>query len=819
MTVRWIVAVLAPRDVAPHPNFRSEHLDPVEAVSLLVDGRVTDYRRATAPIGGDEAGDVSGWSSRDWTLVKAAEACIMDRRAEPILELIGDIVETDPAVACSLLAVTALAYDDRLPEAVAMLEHLALRLLPDDIDLPAISSEHALHAAIVLQQLSAREIEVGHFGKLEQRERTIRALLSHVKPGRMELFPLSKGVNWNSRRSVRLIVEDIRNAAENVAINWAPRKELGGRKWERLVQKDSAVLQLKNERSLSEGLVAFLEDNFDRVLSGSDASTRHHDEDPVSRPIEAALLHVELIGDIGRARGLREELAQIRIVDEVGLAEVRHQAALRLIRHCMDRRTMQRYVTWLRRNGPVGVLADEARHLLGRPIDVLGTRGFALPVFSASAEVLGRATARAALDIALKFTSADYGPSEPGHWEIDESRTEPAWRAVAALVAPANRSTEIAQLVLDHLAVGPSPHPIQSSNYASVVRGVDWTSVSRKTRVAWRQWLASTDWNGDLRLLALSVADRLLMMDDSVYTMLREHVLASPRIDVLVPILNSHLRLRTLPDSDVLDAAVSLCAERMSARREEFSKGTFGFGGIEESTVAAAVVALDPRSRLAASLADFLTDPAAPRSAKADALDLLTAYGSASDWLVAELKEHWPGLVDSGEVFPWGEPLPVFSAALRFAARYGIIDADDVLTPWTRLASSRTAEGRVEAARFGPALAAAGSTPEWAVSLLLQLSRDDVPEVREASGYALAEMVDRTSHSAVIEGRLVELLQDEGAFVALQVLRGLRDVKGRGGDISAQLALKVSETSATHASRAVRVMAKEVEAQLRAMIQ
>lgn len=772
----WIIACVAAHAIAPHPNFSTPRVSPPELVALLAEARFAEFHRHIDRVDAATKGDMS--------LVGAMrDSMMVETQPDGVRKLISlagrQSFGLSRRVAAGLFAAAGLSEMDEVPRAVRMLERLAR----------ATSSEQfALAEAAVRQQLVLRLIEANRSDlATAQAEAVIHLLSNDHNP--VSRFPVSKGYRGGPTTAAREAHQTLRSHASAAL---ASLESFGGRRWVEVVRSRPSHADERASRSVGEAGSALAKRQFEEALSWA----RHRRQfltggDPVQIPVEGALLHAELTGDLANTRSLRELLGRLRLLQALGPTEWAASETIRLLRQSDSREALDDAVQWLRADGPIEPLITAATSILARS-KMLPTQ-CDLSVVAAAADLLEPNQLRSAISLCHRFREEPSNGRLATHRLLRWNAVEMSWRWISRLLPGSGEDDEVAARLRDELVVSGEDLGSVGGALIGAIEAVDWSQTGPETRAGLRDWALSQA-DGDGTGLAREILDKLDGVDRHAETLPRPAGLA------LAARLLTERAAGCEADDAELGSAVAACLADMSRTVDNAERGAFSFGGYNGAEIAVLLAVVFEVESLWQPVVQFLIHEAVSSEDKGRVLDRLARLSNEIDVSkVRSLGEFAERLLAHQGVDAYdGPPFPVQPDALRFLLAFNLIENGRAMKALAALAGSRRTEARVEAARTIAIASARAPYDEWTQVTALQLSHDRDAVVRAEAGSALGSFLG-TPRADVVRPRLAELLAADGVLIPLLTLRGLsrapRDERLRG---------QVAGLAEEHPSRLVR---------------
>lgn len=798
--LRWIAAVLNPRDVAPHPNFMSsEQLSPSSLLALVVQGRLVDYARLTREDGDGEVRYIGADGAED-RLHRAAVAALsvgtVAEGATALASLVADHEELDPGAAASAALIGAVSFaeiDDR-GDLFALLD-----LAIDRVSQGATPEDQFVHAALLVQR-AMRLLEDGDVaaGRLASMAET---LLDGIRLSSLASFPTSRSVSRSSASTLKMIVGSLRSSIRST--RYVADQGWTGNGWQRLVRAVPATLNLLTTRTAVSSLEA-LASELAASTTLSNSQTWHAD-DPVDSQVWQVEIQFELLGDLGLAKAWRTTLGQLRLWRAPrGVDDWRTTDAVRLLRHAENVQGLESALRYLKLAGPLHAITDNARVVLERRADPTRLRAVELVLLREAGDLLPEDEASAACDLLIEALRSP-GPVKLDGVEAPVLRLERIWQALPVMAAVTGRGDEIAAVLLELVRGTRAPDFVVDRTLAQAAAALDWSALSPTTVAAWGDWLRSV---GATQLPA--VAGQLPHHLDLSPAELTDIELTNP-VDRVVALLNAAIAHPDVQlDANSVGDASTFVVRQMEEEQARARDGHFTFGGVALADLAVGLAVYGRSATLWSPLIRFLGDQRVARMGKSAGLERLARE-------VARIPgEYRPALVDAvlgileqQHDFPLqpSEIVP-YPAALRLAIALGALGRDQVLVEVCRLAGNQKAEARLDAARTLALQARQNEPPSYVVALALQLSHDTAPTVRAEAGRVLALLLDQgqTLHGILGE-RLLALLSEPGALIPVLVLRGFSEAEM---SLPSEILEAVGQLASQHPSYGVRLQARHV---------
>ena len=797
MKLEWIAAALNPWDVSPHPNFMSsEVVTPPGLVGLLAQMRWPDFERLTKGDARSESASIGQVphevrQTGEMAVVRAVYDSLVVETAESGADRLRELsAEPDLDAACrataAIFASVSLCERDRHRDAIELLERILDSLRGSD------DEDTAFVRAVILQQLAFRQYEFG-VDSLEAATMVLE-LLSDVRPSHLSKFRLTRGVRWRSNHTVRLIIDELLAVADTHIVNL--EGSLESDTWVRLVRSPSPELELRVRRWAEDGLSKYLDEVFREQTRST--STTLFATDPVERGVYSTLLHYELVGASPQARTRRAQLGRLRITRSAAQPDPTWSVedGLRLLRHGSDFQALDLALRSTRAGGPLQALKANALQILANRMEPGRLGRPELSVLAAGAHLLMRPEASSALDHILSVR----GQRSDSKWESPSVLQEAIWETALELAGPAERLDEVAKGLLDEARRTEPRNELLVRSITRVAMKIEWEGTEESTRDEWASWLMSKP--------------------SPVTTALVDAVGAQVGVgdvppDIETPIeraaayLNRFFRTGEQPSEVELSHMAEAVESRLASIRIDAESGRHSFGAISAGDVAAGLALHFDQTSLWDPLVDFLLDFHVFRDEKDPPFSrLANAEEPIPNAVLQRLASETEQLLNSTSLGPFIDDVVPFPAALRFFAAHGLLPEEQFLGEVTRLSGSRGPTGRTEAARTVSFGARLGIQRDWVAALAIHLSHDPDPVVRGEAARGFGWLAQRQGRSlgAVIESRILELLEEDGLVVPLLTLSGLQE-SGHAESISPVIKNRISEIASEHPARGVRLRA------------
>lgn len=791
MNLAWLVAVLRPYDIAPHPNFRDAEYDanPFAQLAGLVSGDPT--RLYNSPIGADEL------SAQD-TSIRSVELSLTTAGIqEGLLALTEEVLHGnesgDHARRCALGLLACCAAAEL--ENYSVCDQILDKLLADT---EFVEPEGRLIRAVLLQQRSLRFRDTGR-GFIAQAAETWE-LLDGIREATFHEFPMSPGAAVTPHESVREIITSLRHAAWSLV----PARFFGDKPaglpsnfptWQEMVRTPRSSQAYRIDQLRATEYSKLVRDSYNQMFRSQSRTLGGRGEPTLF----FTSLNLELLGDAS-VYELRRENALMKLVQQVSSpqADVREVSdALRLLRHANKAKSeLDLAVETIRAAGPLEALLRDASQILQNRAEPRMLRESELRVLRGAADLMTKNESEIALDLLLEVIEAGGAQPRPGSTQLDIVRLEPAWNTASVLARVAGKDDQISILLLEEARLGRKDDELRDKAIGRSLRQLDWENISLESQA---QWVAFLEEYPSLLPASRSVVERL---SKQPFTRDRKELHG---LDDVADRVNEAMAGRPMAAAE-LSRAVEIVEESLAGIRNSATRGSFGLRAIDPADVAAAMIIHASALNLWGDLADLLLDSNVQRSDKSSALDRL-AFSSVA--LPPEIEEAFRRdsgnlLASPGFYFDDDDVVRPFPPALRFLAAHRILDEPEVFSLIAQMSGSAEPNAREQASRTVAALAPSLTTP-WLLAQSMQLSHDRDPRVRAHAARALSVFSSSESEfKESAERRLMELLDGEGIIAPLLVIRQMRQVDA----LSDSARRAVGDLAEHHQSATVRREAK-----------
>ncbi|WP_157510202.1 hypothetical protein [Frondihabitans sp. Leaf304] len=754
--IEWVVAVLAPWTISPHPNFGQKEITPASKLALVTEFRVWTERARYEVISSAPNDDL------ELALVEqAAKSLENTHQAEAAEELWRLAFDTrlipGARVAAALYASVAYGELELANEAAQRVIDLAPQLRSTDMNVK--SPSFGILMAALLQQLVTRLQDSSRFREAEEYTREILRVLPAPSANEYEEFEVSKGISWGSSRVQKDVIVSIREHA------WATRSSLegmSGNLWTRVVRSRQGWIDSRIRSRAGAANETVMENDFEATFESLSGKRTFGKATPAEKGY-ASLLLAELSGHPG-LRNERESLGKILML-AMPTSVLMAQEALRLLRQSQRVTGLQPAVTWIRNQGPTQALVFEAQSILQRAARAEGMTEADLVLLEAAAEFLAPEDLSSGVRAVLTFPQTERVWGKVG-WSVYDRM----WKTLARLLEGSNNQDDVASQAARAL-IAHEVNDVLAGSLSDVLNTLEWEALSDSTRNLFLEWLKTpSSPDVDLRTIRALVSKRLGVDETppSDYQGLER----------IVWYLDQES-----PGSEGNDALIETYGMELGRRLRDEAKqaqaGVVSFGGLNTGEVAAAFAERFEDAALWRNLSRYLANQGVDNALKERALERIAARPTQVPAAARKLLANaWPTIVDAPQTdhFLTPSPLPVFPAALRAGGALQLLTEQQAMERVMQLAAYNS-KGRVEAARSIPFVLPLGDAT-WGHVLLAQMSYDESPEIRGAAGRSLVltSNLDTPLSSQVIS-RVSELLASDGIRVPLAILHGFQQLQ------------------------------------------
>lgn len=837
MSINYLAALLAPREIAPHPNFRrGDDSRLTDAERLALHFMPAAWQDRPSVWNNSTTDDVDNTPTRPFVdlCIRATRSDSYEEGTDGLAQHVrdasadGDFGEAAPG---ALVASVMLGEMDRHQEAIALLEGV--------LNAPAwplvAESDARILKAVLLCQLAMRRVEA--HGDVGDAMAGAADNLRNLNVSSITPFPTSPGVAWKYRTTARRIV-----AAQRYVVRGLATRTEGalGRRWVGMVQSDPPPLLRQCDALGLEAYGSLVQQRFDRMTL---SNVRKQEALDADRKLWQVLMRHELHGDWYHVQHWRLRLGQVRLLDTKSPAPVVAADALQLIRHSGDTGEFIKALRSVRTSGPLLDLQAATRLVVERRLTSISLRKGELATLQFGGHLLSEQEADRALTALLRAVVEQPYVSPGGGWQHPGARLGDIVSAALEVARAADAESRLAAGMLEHLISGQLPiESLSCIALSKLVSRLDWSRASSTARQGWLDWahheveLDDPNSGHEYQSLRQAVEEHLREDAYGVGTFGGSKAEVEGLRD-LVGRLNANAVSeggRPLDASEV-EAATKLLAPMLSDIRDSAGKGIFRQGGFSPSELAVLVAVSDSsvssdkaaalKQELWGLVMDLLADPRVGRTDKTPALRRLRMNAASLPVDVLNtFSERLPDILNTAPTlnfFSDNDGPDVYTEGLRAALSLGAVESSAAFATVARLLGSTDEMERVEGAMCLASAAAHshGAPYSWAASAALSASFDSSANVRAHGGLALASLNEGRSvvSQDIVIARLKDLLSEDGALTPILVLRGLLDNRdhGRVSELLRALEDTLQQLASGHPLLPVRNQARELLARTR----
>jgi hypothetical protein len=791
VNLAWLVALLRPEDIAPHPNVPDPDYDrqPQSALAAVVLG---DPRRS------GQLGALfrqSGRGDEGENGSSLAEAALKSFSASSIYDGVSELRRraTDPdsdlaeATAAALLAACALSELEQHGDAVGVLQSVLVRVENDDSD------GAALLRLTLLLQLSLRMRDWNE--DFREALALTRELLARLNPVvSFDQFPIGPAATGSSDDTIKHILRALTYSSWSLG-SFGRVSDDKPPTVEELVQHPRSEQLLLLEEDAAAVYARSLEEQYGRLFGDSSIVIGRSSPD-----LFYVSLRHELLGSTA-ALTARRNLAIYRLVRGRSSSETAdYRDCLRLLRYSANADDeLDLAINEVRLAGPLSALSEEVRRVIVHRLSPEYVRYSELSIVHAAAELLTPSEASATLNQVIRLIERKCPFNAAGRWTAYSRRLSETWRTATALARYADRMDELANFLLDEIERSdPSDEAIDLA-YARAISAIEWSQVTSVATRRWGAWAdrGQTGWPRARDAIRVNLGVRVASWDISQELTLSE----------VGDVLNDAFRGHPMP-SGFLERANAVVIESLENLEAASTRGgPFGMGGTEPASCAAVLIS-HGSSQLWDPLAKFLTNTRVPRTYRTAGFDQLVDLGMPLPAAIFDrIQSDAARILVAPDTLPYrNDDLVPYPSALRFLGRYELLNQGDILANVMRLAGATDVKARVEAAKTLAVLA--GVAPAfWMSAVAIQLSHDRNGEILGYCANALALLLgDDNPLGEATSARLIELLKADGMIAPLLAIRGLKRSLSLEGPVGSE----VRHLARNHPSRLVRDEAVQV---------
>jgi|GEM_PF-6595522 len=784
----WVAAAVAPWTVSPHPNFGVGSLHPYSVAALVTEFRHYEIEKHISRLEDPHP----SWSSEVINQITLSTRAETQRDAACSLRELARREDLSPGArtAACLYASVAFVEQDDIESSIRLLTDV-LESFQDVSELTAGASFRLTLGVLYLQR-ALRFYEIGMDTKAVEDLKTIRNILP-TQRSHFEEFEVSRGIAWSAQR-VQL---DVLRVVKSNSTRLKSRLEnIEGDTWVQVVRARPGWIDIRTDWMGATRDREYIKDSLQALTQTSTGRETFSTSKASIEAGLAALLVAELSGDIGRIYSNRTELGRIRLLDQESPESIRFSRleALRLLRHARDKDGLVAALVLGRTEWDATVLADAARVLMDRPSLLMRLTEEDIRVLASSVDLLASEDIPKAIEAVLNYLELPTNSSRKSFAGEDL-----AFRVLRESMSRVADHELVAARVANILPVSSRVIYSQAQSIESLVTRFDVDSLSEPTKKRWMTWAHDRQADPDLSSLVRAIFRRMSPQTvNGLATTQRD-------IDLSLELLLSNPSPADVA-TDLMQRIVDYCRKSLSEIRLEARKSARSVGGIDSGDLAVSIALYGHDDSLWQEIVEFLTDTVVLADSKADAVERLADNIDKVPSKVREsLMRNWSAIESSPRSvgFFANKQLRHFPEAIRLGATLGVSSSTVLLQSITDLASDDLSQSRIEAARSIRAIdTAVEGTSEWALSLLLQLTRDGDPVVRAEAAKSLA-VLSATSSSLdlLVDRRLEDLLKETTIRTPLALMHGFQmckeELAGKTRIVDLILAVSKTHPSAT----------------------
>lgn len=752
----WLAAVLAPYDLAIHPNFASsEAVTGPSVLASIVAGRSAEFH-------GEDLPRVPGLLPVDLEFLEPARDSLHPESiltgAQQLLEVARRTDDVAKMTSATLLAVVGLMELDRIEESLGAL-HVAVNVVASSDD-----QDRYLCLAALNQQLALRRYERAF--DVDENLKACDAALDAVVISELSVFPTSEGVLADSAAVLTDVVAAMREGWLSLRSNrWGPGSD---ESWLAAVRSQRSALLSRYLAIALTGHEKLVHDRFTARADVGDESISFGHQNAEST-VYRALLCVELLGHPS-ARRFRLDLGVTRTIDPDTAGDIGfRQDSIRLIRQARDKKGLDRALRLLRNEGPLVSIRDDARQIIESRSQRIPVDQFELRVLKEAGPLLDPVVASSAYSLASAYATDP--PNIPGTgWSADFVTVREGLDALRELAPSAGRQVEFIDFLIGRIKTARNSDEAKLDAIVRSALAIDWTTYPESVKSTWVEFVSKmpSTGGGDA-----GSRQELLRRVDPMLVAARV-----PPLEQAITIEQIAVEAnRQLAAGGRLTATgmnVGLLQGQLEQLLSQSRGGIQTMGGIDFVEMAASLATQFGATSLWDPLVDVLLEPSVRVSRKAAALERIAQHPKSTPVsAVQRFRQHRIRLLNPPDQH--FAPTPdIFGAALRALVAMSVIEPDEIFGYLLPMVNSEVATSRIEAAKTLKIAADQVGTPDWLIMAALVLSRDADAGVAAQAGQALAMLAHSDHHfSQLVSDRLAEMIGAEGVLIPLLALRAI----------------------------------------------
>ncbi|MGW3774341.1 hypothetical protein [Actinomadura verrucosospora] len=808
--IRWLVACLAPSDIAPHPNFKTDVATGAELLALIISFQWAEY--ATYAEVFDES--PPSISAEDLLLIDAAKLALDSKTVHDGLSRLVSLTEDldltlgQRAAAAILVAVT----DSEIDEPEAHLDILVRLASTIRASAGKSLSSRALATAVLLQQCALRSFEAGQLSRSHEFAQETLSVLADVGND-WEDFPVSRGVSWTAIDSQKRLAELIEGNAKALR---SAASSLIDKSWAEIVRAPYPAAAVRPLRDSLSALATFVSETYDYNYVPTVRTSRFSRGDNISVQLYSSLLNAEIVGslaDVSRGRKLAGEVMANRIASGKVGSPGRYSEVIRLLRQGDENKQLQRFLNDVRLRGPLQDVKEAAERL----VDARSRYGLItssdLTLLKSAADVISPTysdrAVRLACDYAEQKLDGRIKRSRVAAWK----QVETTLRTVTALVQ-GNPGVNM-EYVVDRVFNLVSEEDIGGDQFVfsalvNLSTSIDWDKVPSTSRDNWLALIGMLERSSEaMKIDRLRIRAAMNSADDV------ESAIIPEGLEYVVALIEQ--LLKDSQEKHNIRKAIEIVSELIGTSRRDAARGTFTGYAWSPYALAALLITKFEADGLWPVLISAIGDKRVSNENKLDALRVLTAAFPKIEVprdVSRQLAQDAIVLTDRDSHPLLSVPTEQYAAALRnFYLAYGIMSAEEAQESILADASSHDVVVRSMCAEA--CLFASGNEPnsEWPLVLLLQLSHDRASVVTRSAAHGLAylSVLSEFARFKPLFSRVRVLLAHPGIAAGSGVIRGLEDAIGVRRHLRPLWCkTELLKLSDDHLSREMRTLARRV---------
>ncbi|MEW2064109.1 hypothetical protein AB0899_25650 [Streptomyces sp. NPDC007002] len=772
----WVMALLSPRDIAPHVNFKQESITYPAALALVVSGRYWEYenyRERDDRLPDLLNGEVFENENIESKFIRFTGISLLVAGQEEgvrQLEAMSRRRDLDAEMRAAAALMASLGFADMGINDKSV--EVCADLYSEDLKLPELAK-----IAIALQ-VSLRHGEGGDYRKAEQWCSKARRHLDNPGDAVYPLFPLRRDHPSAPSDVIAKVWEGMEvSVADNQSmIEFYAFGKINFR--QRFTQPSSQYWLEKDDHA---GIAArlYLKESFERYVRDPSMRVRPRvisNEDRISRLLHAYWVECQLAGHWSFARQASELLGRERLLRPGEGADLRdwyRREGLARLRNSGSTDAFQQAVRSIREEGPLAALRAELDDATRRLENQISRND--LIILQEAAPLLTGHQADAVCESLLTSEAPPYTSAGPRGASADA-----LWNTIGRLAQEVSSGNFLVRSIRERHRVRGS---VVEMGMLRVLHKVDWKTVSKKETERWVHLIRETEDSGNDELLEAGLYKMMLLGQRDCYEILgsriRSNGLTLGDAATLVDCYQAGHRSLLLKHASEI---IAVCREQVQRTRDEAARSSYGYGGINACLVGVLTssVSADTGAEMWNDVTQFLLDPNVAFEEKSPVLDwLANRIDQVPDPVMSSVlsrsEKLRPG--NTGMRF-FGEDAS--AAWLRFLCSAKAMSQMDAISEFVSLSNSSEAFQRIEAAKSAKFVGRVAD-PAIVVGCLLQMTANEEVVVRAEAAQGLTKFLTVNSDlGGLAAQRLTDLLDNDGFSVPFAVLRGLDSVRSHG---------------------------------------